>query len=155
VHAVGVEGEVVDGLADLTCTEAIDTTGPQGETIFAVMVGMASMEREAIARRTWEGRRTAAQGRKLPSGPAPYGYRRKDGTLEIVDEEAEVVRRVYKMDRQGKGVRAIATALQKDGVPTRGRHMKDKETGEIRVERNPWSPWTVRAILGVCCKTGL
>lgn len=121
------------GAALRSCTENIDTTGPQGETVFAVMVGMASMEREAIARRTWEGRRKAAEAGKLPSGPAPYGYRRVAGGLEVVEAEAEVVRRIYKMERAGKGVRAIATALQGEGVPTR--------------KGGAWSPWTVRAIL--------
>lgn len=116
-----------------SCTEAIDTTGPQGELVFALLTGMAGMERENIARRTWEGRRKAAQKGKLPSGPAPYGYRREGGRLVIVEDEAVTVRRIYALHREGKGVRAIATILNREGVPTR--------------RGKPWNPNTVAAIL--------
>jgi site-specific DNA recombinase len=80
---------------------------------------MAGMDRENIARRTWEGRKKSAEKGRLPSGPAPYGYRREGGRLVIVEAEAEVVRRIYRLHRQGKGTKAIAKLLTQEGVPTR------------------------------------
>lgn len=121
------------GIGVRSATEPLDTTGPQGELVFALLTGMASMEREAIARRTWEGRRKVAEHGKLPSGPAPYGYRRENGDLSIIPEEAEVVRYIYKLRRKGLGAKAIAKQLDRENMPTRS--------------GRPWSFATVAKIL--------
>lgn len=121
------------GVGVRSVTEPIDTTGPQGELVFALLTGMAGMERENIARRTWEGRRKAAENGRLPSGPAPYGYRREAGSMVIVEAEAAVVRRIYRLHRQGKGAWAIASILNTENVPTR--------------KGGTWKPTTVAQIL--------
>jgi site-specific DNA recombinase len=58
------------------------------------------------------------------AGGRAYGYRPalgKRGELEIVDEEAEVVRRIFREYVAGKTPREIAHALNKDGIrPPRG-----------------------------------
>lgn len=59
------------------------------------------------------------------AGGRAYGYRPipgKPGELEIVPEEAEVVRRIFGLYRRGTSPRSIAAMLNKDGVPPpRGR----------------------------------
>ena len=59
------------------------------------------------------------------AGGRAYGYRPvpgKPGELEIVHEEAEVVRRIFMLYRGGMSPRAIAGLLNRDGVPPpRGR----------------------------------
>lgn len=121
VGAVGTADTVKRrGVALRSVTEPIDTTGTTGELIFSVMPGLAAMERENIARRTWEGRRKAAERGKLPSGPAScYGYKRGGGKLVIVPEEAEVVRCIYALREQGLGARRMAKLLNEEGVSTR------------------------------------
>lgn len=54
------------------------------------------------------------------AGGRAYGYRPvlgKPGELEIVDDEAEIVRRIYREYAGGSTPRAIATRLNADGVP--------------------------------------
>ena len=63
-------------------------------------------------------RGTAKQGR-IPVSNVPYGYRvGDDGRPEIVEPEADVVRRIYRMCvKDGLGARVIGQRLMADGVP--------------------------------------
>lgn len=64
-------------------------------------------------------RRAATRGRHL--GPAPFGYRIAEGAggLEIVAEEAGVVRRIFDEYLAGRSMTAIALGLGRDEVTTR------------------------------------
>ncbi|MDE2861482.1 MAG: recombinase family protein [Chloroflexota bacterium] len=55
-------------------------------------------------------------------GKPPYGYAiGSDGRLEVVPEESEAVRLIYRMyNRGGVGLRRIVRSLNEKGVPTRG-----------------------------------
>lgn len=51
-------------------------------------------------------------------GSGMYGYRMaKNNQLEIVPEEAEIVRRIYDMYINGYGAQAIANVLNAEGIP--------------------------------------
>jgi hypothetical protein len=54
----------------------------------------------------------------------PYGYKLDGRTLEIVPEEAKVVKRIYSDYLSGKGFTDIADTLNKEGVPPRAGHTK-------------------------------
>lgn len=102
-------------------TEPIETESPMGQTIFSIFAGMAMMEREAITERTLMGRKAKAKQGGFAGGKAPYGYRRdKEGGLEVVPEEAAIVRRIFALNKQGMGTKAIAAQLNAEGIPTRG-----------------------------------
>lgn len=64
-------------------------------------------------------RRAATRGRHL--GPAPFGYRIAEGAggLEILAEEAVVVRRIFAEYLAGRSMTAIALRLGRDGIKTR------------------------------------
>ena len=64
-------------------------------------------------------RGTAKQGR-VPTGGLPYGYRiGDDGRPEVVEEQAEVVRRIFHMYvHEGMGSPSIAVRLTDEGIPT-------------------------------------
>ena len=65
-------------------------------------------------------------------GAPPYGYLRnpEDKTRWLVDEEAAaVVRRIFSLCMQGKGVSAIATALWEDKVLTPSAYKMSKGNG--------------------------
>lgn len=50
-------------------------------------------------------------------GPAPYGYSLKDDTLEINEEEAEVVRTIFdKFANSGLGYNGVAKYLNLQGI---------------------------------------
>ena len=61
-----------------------------------LLASIARMERDAILERTALGKVGAARQGKWPAGSLPYGLRRgADGRPEIVEAEADVVRRLF------------------------------------------------------------
>lgn len=97
------------------------------------MVGIQSLvdraEAERIKERHLRGKRAKARRGLKNSGPTPFGYRNPPpghpdrGQLQIVEDEAVIVRRVFAMAGDGDAVRAIAARLNAEGVPSpRGKH---------------------------------
>jgi site-specific DNA recombinase len=115
--------------------EPIDTTNHAGKMFFYMLVSYAEWERSVIKERTWSGRLKRAQEGRNPGFNAPYGYRvgATPGTLEIVPEEAAVVRRIYQLYLTGLGMLAIVRTLAEDGLLFR--------------EGRAWNESTVRHIL--------
>ena len=108
------------GVVLRSVTEPIDTSTPIGQTVFAILAGMAAQERQAITQRTLAGKREKAKRGGFAGGPAPYGYRRdRDGGLEVDPDEAHTIRHIYTMRQQGMSYRAIADVLNGDGIPTK------------------------------------
>jgi site-specific DNA recombinase len=101
-------------------TERFEDTAV-GRFILAAKSFAAEIEREKIAERTMRGRRARAESGKLMS-PAPlYGYRWADAErtrYEPDPETAPVVRRIFALALQGRGVTAIADTLTAEGIPT-------------------------------------
>lgn len=102
--------------------EPIDTTNHAGKMFFYMLVSYAEWERNVIRERTYSGRVKRAQEGRNPGLNAPYGYRvgPSTGTLEIVPEEAAVVRRIYRMYCDGYGARTIFNRLNAEGIRFRG-----------------------------------
>jgi site-specific DNA recombinase len=115
--------------------EPIDTTNHAGKMFFYMLVSYAEWERSVIKERTWSGRLKRAQEGRNPGFNAPYGYRvgATPGTLEIVAEEAAVVRRIYQLYLTGLGMLGIVKTLAGEGVRFR--------------EGRVWNESTVRHIL--------
>ena len=85
-------------------------------------------------------------------GAPPYGYLRNpdDKTRWLVDgEAAAVVRRIFSLCMQGKGVSAIATTLWKDRTLTPSAYKASKGIGVAKVSEDPycWETSAVAAIL--------
>lgn len=85
-------------------------------------------------------------------GAPPYGYLKnpEDKTRWLVDEEAAaVVRRIFSLCMQGKGMSAISTILWEDKVLTPSAYKMSKGIGVAKVSENPygWEPCMVSAIL--------
>ena len=85
-------------------------------------------------------------------GAPPYGYLRNpdDKTRWPVDgEAAAVVRRIFSLCMQGKGVSAIATTLWKDRTLTPSAYKASKGIGVAKVSEDPycWETSAVAAIL--------
>jgi site-specific DNA recombinase len=77
-----------------SATEPVDTSTASGRLIFQMLASFAEYERETIRERTRAGLHRAYRGGRH-MGAVPYGYRADEhGRLEIVPEEAEVVREV-------------------------------------------------------------
>lgn len=104
---------------------------PTYNLMINILGSFAEFERELIADRTRRGRRHKVEVRHeyLGSNP-PYGYRYvckdkssgKNGYLEVVTEEASVVRQMFKwVDEEGLSAgRVVARLNQQQVVPRRG-----------------------------------
>ena len=86
---------------------------------FGLMAAIGKIELDNFRERASMGKRGSAKRGRIPVNNVPYGYCiGDDGRPEVVDAEAEVVRRVYRMYvRDGKGTPAITKQLNADGVP--------------------------------------
>lgn len=116
--------------------ENIMTFDSKGELLITIMSSLAQEESRSISENvTWGQRKRFADGKvSIPYGQF-LGYRKgADGLPEIVPEEAEIVRRIYREFLQGKSTNAIAAMLTEEGVPTPGK-------------RTVWQKATVESIL--------
>jgi len=97
----------------------IDTSNPMGRTFFAIFAGMAENERFVIRDRTAGGRLAKAGKGGFAGGKAPYGYEKDlQGGLRVVEDQAKVVRRIYRERRQRRTLQAIADGLNADRIPS-------------------------------------
>ena len=86
---------------------------------FGLLAALGKIEIDNFKERSAMGRRGAAKQGRAPS-KLPYGYRRgKDARAEIVEEEAEVVRRIFHWYvHEGLGATLIGELLTAEGVPS-------------------------------------
>ena len=100
--------------------ENIWTLDSKGELLITIMSSLAQEESRSISENvTWGQRKRFADGKvSMPYGQF-LGYRKgADGLPEIVPEEAEVVRTIYRMFIEGKSANSIAKHLTQQGIPT-------------------------------------
>lgn len=106
------------GVEFASVTEDIDTSTPDGYMMFTIRLSMAQNEREKIKERTTLGQRKRAQAGLRNTIAKPYGYNiDKSMRLTVNEEEAEVVRRIYRWYIEGHGRQKIANMLNDEGVP--------------------------------------
>ena len=100
--------------------ENIWTLDSKGELLITIMSSLAQEESRSISENvTWGQRKRFADGKvSIPYGHF-LGYRKgANGLPEIVPEEAEVVRTIYRMFIEGLSTNAIARYLTQQGIPT-------------------------------------
>lgn len=117
--------------------ENIYTLDSKGELLITIMSSLAQEESRSISENTtWGQRKRFADGVMSLAYSTFLGYKKgaEKGEMEIVEEEAVIVRRIYDEYLSGKSPGAIARGLTSDGVPTPAKKTK-------------WSPSTVESIL--------
>ena len=98
-------------------TEPYDTSTPVGNLMMTMLGGIAEFERTTIIENLKMG--MAARAKKgYKNGGKLLGYRSVDGRLEIVPEEAVIVRKVYEYYLSGSGYRGVAIRLNEEGFKT-------------------------------------
>ncbi|MCM1168154.1 MAG: recombinase family protein [Ruminococcus sp.] len=114
--------------------DGIDTRDKDGELRLTIMSSIAQEESRKISERVkWGMRRRMENGVVLGCGRI-YGYKVVDGKLEIVPEEAEIVKEIFHSYLyDGKGSHTIAHELSDRGIPT--------------LKNRVWSPQHVLKIL--------
>lgn len=105
----------------VTPTKTYDPDNEFDEEYFEFSLFMSRREYKTIKRRMQAGRLASIKEGNYISTTAPYGYRKvnpepKVHTLEIVPEEAEIVRLIYKLYLEGHGAKFIANELNHMGI---------------------------------------
>lgn len=102
--------------------ENIWTFDSKGELLITIMSSLAQEESRSISENvTWGQRKRFAEGKVTMCYGAFLGYRKgENGQPEIVPEEAEIVRYIYRQFILGLTPYKIAANLTAQGVPTPG-----------------------------------
>lgn len=97
-------------------TEPFDTTTAMGRFLITLVAAIAQWERETISERVVVNMVKKASLGERNGGRAPFGYRLKDGNLVIEENEARIIREMYRLYNAGKGLRTVAIYLQQFGI---------------------------------------
>lgn len=100
--------------------ENIFTLDSKGELLITIMGSLAQEESRSISENTtWGQRKRFADGKVSVPYKNFLGYEKgEDGTLQIVEKQAKIVRLIYRMFLEGKSIQAIARYLTERKVPT-------------------------------------
>ena len=88
------------GVSFVSVTQQFNTTTSMGRLTLNVLLSFAQFEREVTSERIRD--KIAASKRKglWVGGNLPLGYEMKDGKIAIVDEQAELVRSIFRRYRK-------------------------------------------------------
>jgi site-specific DNA recombinase len=100
----------------VSVTQSYNTTSSMGRLTLNVLLSFAQFEREVIGERVRD--KIAASKRKgiWVGGPVPLGYRSVGKKLEIVPEDAALVRKINEDYRRLESIGALAAALEEEVV---------------------------------------
>lgn len=122
-------------------TENIDTLTQGGEVLLTILAAIAEEESRSISKNVrWAFQRKFKQGDVMINTGIMLGYKKvgKDengnSVYEIVEEEAEIVRRIYREYVMGKSITGICRDLENDGITT-------------KLGSTKWRPSTVKKML--------
>ena len=99
--------------------DRIDTKSMSSEMMLYIKSAFAQNDSLTFSKRMAMSYRMKMEDGTFITCCAPYGYRLEKGALLIVEEEAEIVFRIFNMYLSGKGTGQIAAALNREGVLSR------------------------------------
>lgn len=116
--------------------EKFDTQTMTGEMLITLWANMAQEESVSISKNMrWSYKKRMESGEFITC-TAPFGYRLADGkNLEIHEKEAAVVRHIFHLYLNGKGVSAIAQKLNQSKIE-KGNHQKWSESSLLYMLSN-------------------
>ena len=99
----------------------IHSIDPSSDFMISLYGSLAQSESESISENVKWGKRQSAKEGKVPFNCKNFlGYRKNsDGKIEIVPEEAEIIRRIYKLFLDGKTSGDIAKILNDNNIRTK------------------------------------
>lgn len=111
------------GVSFVSVTQSFNTTSSMGRLTLNVLLSFAQFEREVIGERVRD--KIAASKRKgiWVGGPVPLGYRSVNKKLEVVPEEAGLVRKIFADYLRLGSIGELAAALERERVRPRPRKM--------------------------------
>lgn len=93
-------------------TEVFDTTSALGRFFLTLVAAMAQWERETISERVLLNMKQKAKEGERNGAKPPYGYKLVQSKLEIIEEEAAIVREMFRLYKKGNGLAYISKYLQ-------------------------------------------
>lgn len=114
----------------------IDTAQMSGELLTTVFAAISQKESESISQNMkWSYQRRMESGEFITC-KAPFGYRLKQGKLEIDESEAQIVRQIFSRYLEGQNVDEIAAWVEMQGVQTRDHRENWYRTNILYILRN-------------------
>ncbi|WP_335871877.1 recombinase family protein [Bacillus sp. 2205SS5-2] len=102
----------------ISYSENFDTGSPIGRLVVQLMASIAEMERNTLSENVKLGMTQRAREGSW-NGGLIFGYDSVEKELVINPKEAAIVRLIFNMYSEGKGLKAIANSLNKDGYRTK------------------------------------
>jgi len=102
-----------NGVTFKSATEPFDTSTPLGKAMLGILAVFAQLERDTIIERVTAGRRQRIRRGLWYGGRIPFGYRwnKEKQMLEVVPDEAELIREAYSRLLRGHSYLSIAEWL--------------------------------------------
>ncbi len=112
----------------VSVTQSFNTTSSMGRLTLNVLLSFAQFEREVIGERVRD--KIAASKRKgiWVGGPVPLGYRSFNKQLEVVEDEADFVRRLFADYLRLGSIGALAASLNDKKLKPKARTLSDGRT---------------------------
>ncbi len=109
-----------NGIGVIFEKENINTLTQSSEFMITLFSGFAQAESESLSKNvSWGKQKSMEAGNVVFPFNSMLGYRRgTDNKPEIVPEEAETVRRIYRRYLEGASLKIIKSELEQDNVPT-------------------------------------
>ena len=109
------------GVSFVSVTQQFNTTTSMGRLTLNVLLSFAQFEREVTSERIRD--KIAASKRKglWVGGNLPLGYEMKDGKIAIVEDEAELVRSIFRRYLELGGVNELLRDLRERNIRTASR----------------------------------
>jgi site-specific DNA recombinase len=116
------------GVSFVSVTQQFNTTTSMGRLTLNVLLSFAQFEREVTSERIRD--KIAASKRKglWVGGNLPIGYEMKDGKIAIVEEEAELVRSIFRRYLELGSVNELLRDLKERNIRTKTRHLSTGTT---------------------------
>jgi site-specific DNA recombinase len=116
------------GVSFVSVTQQFNTTTSMGRLTLNVLLSFAQFEREVTSERIRD--KIAASKRKglWVGGTLPFGYEMKDGKIAIVEEEAELVRLIFRRYLELGSVNELLRDLKERNIRTRTRRLSTGAT---------------------------
>jgi site-specific DNA recombinase len=87
-----------NGCKIISTQEQIDTSSISGKFFMNILLSMSEMEKNTITQRLQNGKkhRFLNEGKMICSNP-PFGYKRQNGTIVIVESESKIVKYIFQL----------------------------------------------------------
>lgn len=116
--------------------QKIDTAAMSSEMITAIFASIAQRESETISQNLrWSYQKRMESGSFITCNP-PFGYILSGNRLEIKEDEAKIVRKIFNLYLDGKSLEYIAEQLTTMSIPTKSGSMHWQQTGVSYIIKN-------------------